>query len=102
MKKPKVPKVLPKLKRKPTPSLYAIREAELAELRDQYGSRTYGWNGTVHASELLNIQLGPDGKPIAVWFRCQMLPFDVSHVNQPRGVENQSLPRIMAVEVIDR
>lgn len=84
------------------PSLFEIRETELAELREANGSRTYGWNGTIHHSEEVDIQIGPDGKVIAVWFRCQMLPFSVSHVELNRSTPNNELPRIMAVEVIDR
>jgi hypothetical protein len=85
-------------------SIHAIREAELAEIREQNNARTYGWNGTIHGTEALDVEIGPDGRVIAVWFRCQMLPFNVSHVSHARniGTTNAELPRIMAVEVIDR
>lgn len=48
-------------------------------------SRTYGGNGTIHSTKHLDVELGPDGTVIAVWFRCQMLPFVEHRVDESRA-----------------
>lgn len=39
-------------------------------------SRYYGDGGTIHSTGHLDIET-QDGQVMAVWFRCQMLPFRV-------------------------
>ena len=39
------------------------------------GTRYYGNGGTIHHTEHVDVEIGPDGKVCAVWFRCQPLPF---------------------------
>lgn len=68
--------------------------------------RVYGHSGTIHSSEQLDIEVNANGTVIAVWFRCQQLPFKQSYANGSRAanakVPNPRLPRLVAVEVIDR
>lgn len=46
---------------------------------------TYGHNFTVHQTEHLNIEMDPvTHHPVAVWFRCMALPFDVSIGDESR------------------
>jgi hypothetical protein len=40
--------------------------------------RYYGDGGTIHASGTIDIQVDADGRVVAVWFRCQNLPWCVS------------------------
>lgn len=68
--------------------------------------RVYGHSGTIHSSEQLDIEVNANGTVVAVWFRCQQLPFEQSYANGSRAanakVPNPRLPRLVAVEVIDR
>lgn len=64
--------------------------------------RVYGHRGTIHGTELLNVVLDADGAVAAVWFRCQQLPFDVSGGKSAAVHPDSMLPRLVAVEVIDR
>lgn len=45
--------------------------------RITYGTADDGSRNTIHASEMLNIEVDDDGHPTAVWFRCLTLPFNV-------------------------
>lgn len=49
-------------------------------------SRYYGNGGTMHRTDYLNIELY-DGKVIAVWFRCQLLPFVQWHTGGTRAFD---------------
>jgi len=47
----------------------------LHELRPKEGTgRYYGGWGTIHGTDKLDVEV-EDGEVVAVWFRCQMLPF---------------------------
>lgn len=37
--------------------------------------RIYG-DDTIHGTKLLNVEVDSNGRVVAVWFRCQPLPFD--------------------------
>jgi hypothetical protein len=41
----------------------------------------YGGDGTIHQSGHVDVQLDRDGNVVAVWFRCAMLPFNESIVD---------------------
>lgn len=47
----------------------------------------YGHDKTIHRTKLLNIEVDKRGEVVAVWFRCVMLPFDVTVVGQQRAAE---------------
>lgn len=67
--------------------------------------RVYGHGGTIHDTEKLDVEVNANGTVVAVWFRCQQLPFEQSFAQQSRAanvkVPNVKLPRLVAVEVID-
>lgn len=70
-------------------------------------SRTYGGDGTIHRTGYLDVEVGPDGRVCAVWFRCQALPFEEHRVGEQRAsamrsVGMEGLPRIVALELEDR
>lgn len=67
-------------------------------------SRYYGDGGTIHSSGEVNVEIDQKGKVVAVWFRCQMLPFDQTIVDEERARSMRSvtdLPRITGVELLD-
>lgn len=66
-------------------------------------SRYYGDGGTIHGTRHLHVETR-NGKVVAVWFRCQVLPFQQVEVSQSRAREMGSmahLPEITGVEVRD-
>ena len=68
-------------------------------------SRYYGDGGTIHGSTDLDVEVR-DGKVVAVWFRCQMLPFrqcDVSATRAESMVRSYEYPKVSltGVEVRD-
>lgn len=96
-------------RRQPPPTLHQIRERELERSREELGTRTYGFYGTVHSTEHLSVEVDQQGQVVAVWFRCQALPFKQSPANTARSTEmnrmygdGSTMPRLIAVEVIDR
>ena len=67
-------------------------------------SRYYGDGGTIHGTNHLDVETDRKGNVVAVWFRCQMLPFkqtveDSERVKEMRSV--RGLPKITGVEVLD-
>lgn len=68
--------------------------------------RRYGDGGTIHSSPALDVEVDPKGRVVAVWFRCQMLPFEVAHVDYARGADmtnayNGYRLRLTSVHVVD-
>lgn len=66
----------------------------------------YGYNKTIHRTTEVNIERDPrTGVVVAVWFRCMMLPFTDSTVDQERANEmrqayqNGPVPKLVAVDV---
>lgn len=49
------------------------------------GTRYYGDGGTVHSAGRLDIETDQTGRVVAVWFRCQALPFRVTTVSWSRA-----------------
>jgi hypothetical protein len=64
----------------------------------------YGHNKTIHRTKLLNIEVGPSGEIVSVWFRCCALPFDVTQVDADRASDmkrmyGRPMPPINAVDI---
>ncbi len=47
--------------------------------------RIYGGDKTIHRTGEVNVELDIDGKVVAVWFRCQTLPFTQNVVDWQRA-----------------
>lgn len=66
-------------------------------------ARFYGDGGTIHATEHLDVEVHA-GKVVAVWFRCQVLPFEQHDVDLRRAVEMghmQAPAGMTGVEILD-
>lgn len=69
--------------------------------------RTYGLKGTIHSTTHLDIEVNKKGQVVAVWFRCQTLPFKQSNVDQARSNEMTNayagnwMPELHAVQLKD-
>ena len=50
-------------------------------------TRVYGLDRTIHQTEHVDVEIGPDGHVAAVWFRCSVLPFEETRVNHNRAEE---------------
>ena len=63
--------------------------------------KTYGHDQTIHRTNHIDVEVGPDGKVCALWFRCSTLPFKVTHVDAERAKEmsrlDPSTQRLVAV-----
>lgn len=66
-------------------------------------TRRYGDNNTIHDTNHIDISLDEKGNVVAIWFRCQMLPFVVSKFpTNPKGYpSNKYLPKIQAIILQD-
>ena len=51
----------------------------------------YGNSGTIHRTNLLNIEVDKKGNVVSVWFRCCALPFDVTVVGKDRASDMHSM-----------
>ena len=72
-------------------------------------TRFYGRDGTIHRTEQLHIELDPeDGEVVAVWFRCQALPFTLTTTTEKRSLElkdmyrDHPMPAIVGVTLKDK
>ena len=63
------------------------------------GARYYGGAGTIHGTNHLDVMV-EDGVVKAVWFRCQLLPFEQHQAREWDG-EVTELPKLTGVEVED-
>lgn len=68
--------------------------------------RLYGDENTLHGNEELSVEVNAHGRVVAVWFRCQALPFHQSNVswdrcNEMRRAYGYDIPRLTAVHVVD-
>jgi hypothetical protein len=62
----------------------------------------YGNSRTIHGTQHLNVEVGPDGHVVAVWFRCMRLPFTEHRVEEGRAEEMTraaDLPKLNAVDI---
>lgn len=69
-------------------------------------TRLYGRDKTIHQTSVLNVETDDEGNVVAVWFRCQPLPFDQTVVHTNRAAEmdrmyRTEMPKIVAVELDD-
>ena len=68
-------------------------------------SRYYGDGGTIHHTGHLDVEVYK-GQVVAVWFRCQMLPFTQHDVDGRRAEDmtraSEHLPGLTGVEVRDK
>lgn len=67
-------------------------------------ARFYGDGGTIHHTGHLDVETR-NGEVVSVWFRCQMLPFKQTEVDEHRAGEMKfksgPLPNLTGVEVVD-
>lgn len=47
--------------------------------------RIYGDDKTIHRTKVVDVEVNKDGKVVAVWFRCQPLPFKQSLADTGRA-----------------
>lgn len=65
----------------------------------------YGHDRTIHRTHHLNVEVGPDGRVVAVWFRCLALPFTEHRIDAARAADMDELqadghlPEVHAVHV---
>ena len=69
-------------------------------------SRYYGDGGTIHHSTRLDVEVDTFGEVVAVWFRCQPLPFRQTLAMPNRADEMRNMMRsyhsqITGVEIRD-
>lgn len=79
------------------------------ELIDIYKRRksvlNYGHDKTLHRTTKLNIEVDGSGQVVSVWYRCILLPFDVTVVDKNRAndmkdvYDNGVIPKLLAVDV---
>ena len=70
-------------------------------------SRSYGWSDTIHRNNSLDVEVDKNGVVVAVWFRCQLLPFVQANVDDERAEEmtnmgEYALPKLLAVDLEDQ
>lgn len=58
---------------------------------DPTGIRYYGGDGTIHGNGEVNVELDIKGRVVAVWFRCQPLPFTQRVVREGRAQEMRAI-----------
>lgn len=56
-------------------------------------SRYYGDGGTIHSSGQVDVEVDANGQVVAVWFRCQPLPFRQSTARDARAIEMRNMYR---------
>ncbi len=67
----------------------------------------YGHDRTIHRTKYVDVEVDKDGRVVAVWFRCMVLPFEQSDVDYDRAAEmrqaykGHSPRKILAIEVED-
>jgi hypothetical protein len=65
-------------------------------------SRYYGDGGTIHSTGQLDVGVDRQGRVVAVWFRCQLLPFEQYDADDDRGVGRGNPDiQLTGVEVLD-
>jgi hypothetical protein len=66
-------------------------------------ARYYGDGGTIHSTGHVDVEVDEAGEVVALWFRCQLLPFRVfrRHDDDRYGPEDFSPGRLTGVEILD-
>lgn len=49
--------------------------------------RYYGDGGTIHHTKYVDVEVDRNGHVVSVWFRCQLLPFRQTTVQDDRALE---------------
>lgn len=62
-------------------------EAVEPEKEDRYGD-----DKTIHRTGDVNVEIGPEGDVVSVWFRCMTLPFTETRVSYGRASSMRELP----------
>ena len=65
----------------------------------------YGHNNTIHNTKYVDVEVDQNGKVVAVWFRCTMLPFKQHNVDNKRANTMEqvtNLNPIIAIEFLDK
>lgn len=68
-------------------------------------TRTYGHDKTIHQTTELDVEVDGSGRVVAVWFRCQPLPFRQAHADRRRALEmigmydREDFVKLVAVEL---
>jgi hypothetical protein len=55
------------------------------------GTRYYGDGGTIHFTTHVDVEIAPTGQVVAVWFRCQHLPFKMRKIDERRAAEMREM-----------
>ena len=84
--------------------VYWDAKQNAAKLTDPH-ARYYGNGGTLHGDTVLDVEVH-NGQVVAVWFRCQQLPFAQHDVLDDEAAEalmasKSRLPMLTGVEVVD-
>lgn len=72
---------------------------------DRTVPRIYGHDKTIHRTTQLDVEVDKNGEVVAVWFRCQPLPFRQSNVDDWRAKSMRAMPatdKLLAVELEER
>ena len=56
--------------------------------------RHYGDDGTIHQTGSVDVGVDKDGKVVAVWFRCAMLPFIQYDADADGGMVGRGNPEV--------
>lgn len=51
----------------------------------RYGDVPGGGRNTIHGSHHVDVEIGPDGHVVGVWFRCAVVPFAEHRVDADRA-----------------
>jgi hypothetical protein len=70
-------------------------------VEDPTDIRYYGGDGTIHRNGEVNVETDSNGTVVAVWFRCQPLPFTQTAVEPHRAAEMVRMYGRMPREGID-
>jgi hypothetical protein len=73
----------------------------MSEPKDPTDIRYYGGDSTIHRNSEVNVETDKDGTVVAVWFRCQPLPFTQTKVAPHRAAEMVRMYGRMPREGID-
>lgn len=65
------------------------------------GTRYYGDGGTIHHTNVVNVETDKKGNVVSVWFRCAMLPFDQRIVSEERAKSMRSVTNLPAIHGIE-
>jgi len=74
----------------------------MAEFR--YGDLDSDTRNTIHESNHVDVEIGPNGNVVSVWFRCMRVPFEAHNVDQHRAndmLHDPKPPTLYAIIIED-